>query len=551
MCGWRNPAEIPAIGNPGHFAIRRNTAFIGEPGIRTACRVEIQSRGSHAACSSPGVAGHSLMALSRHAERARYAASAAGRGRQACASWFGPLFGLLAWGAFVPAASAAFEADETSWEGYSQVLDLARQELGSDRVRILSSLDYSVLSPGDALVFVHPEVEIRFHPLAAFLAAGGRAAVIDDYGEAAALLERFHIHRANPPALPALRVRDNSNLPIALPAGAEALDGEPSEHPTLRGVDQVVTNHPTALRLEPGIELTRLLSLPARGEPEALLAVTGVIGDARACGLTARAGAEVPPAGRCGRLLAMADPSAFINLMLRYPGNRNFARGVIKYLLEDDTWGRRGGNLYFLTGEFRQTGSYGSEGGWRESLTEQETALREWIRNVRSEGLPEPFSIAIAAIAAIGVAIWAGLAGGQLYAPAPPGYARGVALDAQGGFAGRFAVLSGLSSDRALILLELKRALEASLRQRLSLPEAANTREIVASAAQGQLLKPETLRALSLLLQRLSAGEVAVLNARRLSVSDRALRGLNDGVLDILAEMKDQEKPTRDSRSQQ
>jgi hypothetical protein len=457
---------------------------------------------------------------------------------------------VLVWLGAPRRGEAAFEPDDVSWEGCSQLIGLARDELGPLRVRIISSLDYSVLDPRDALVFVHPEVDIRFHPLAAFLAAGGRAAVIDDHGSAAALLERFHIHRANPPALPALRLRENSNLPIALPARSDVPGGDTIDHPTLREVDHVVANHPTALRLEPGIELTRLLFLPARGEPDALLAVTGVIGDARACGLMSSVPAEVPPQGHCGRLLAMGDPSVFINLMLRYPGNRHFARGVVNYLLEDDTWGRRGGNLYFLTGEFRQSGSYGTSGGWRESLSDRAAAVLEWIRDARRDGFPEPVSIAIAAIAAIGVAIWSGLAGGQLYVPLSPGYARSVPTGAQGGFAGRFAVLGAASSDRALILLELKRALEASLRQRLELSDTASSREIVAAAASRQVFKPARLRALERLLVRLSAGEVAVMSARRLSISDRALRALHEGVLDILAEMKDQEKSKRDSRSQ-
>lgn len=444
--------------------------------------------------------------------------------------------------------AAAFEAADTGWEGCSQLIELARTELGSRRVRVIESLDYSVLDPADAIVFMHPTVDIRFHPLAAFLAAGGRAAVIDDHGKAAALLERFHIHRANAPALPALPLRNNSQLPIALPAASES--SEPNDHPTLRGVDQVVTNHPTALRLEPGIELTPLLVLPARGEPEALLAVTGVIGDARACGLTSTGGRDTPPEGHCGRLLAMGDPSAFINLMLRYPGNRSFARGVFNYLLEDDTWGRRGGNLYFVSGDFKQLGTYGDPDGIREVLSEQQAALLDWIEEVRSSGLPEPFSIALAAIAAIGVAIWAGLAGGQLYSPLAPGYARPLAHVAQGGFAGRVAVLASKSTDRSLILRELKRTLEAVLRQRLGIAGAAGPREIVQTAAEKGLLAPRSLRSLEQVLLRLSAGEIAVMNARRLSLSDRKLRALHDAVLDILTEMMDQEDPKRDSRPQ-
>jgi hypothetical protein len=427
------------------------------------------------------------------------------------------------------------------------LLELARNELGAGRVRVVSSLDYSVLQPGDALLFLHPEVEVRFHSLAAFLAAGGRAALIDDYGKAAPLLERFHIHRANAPTLPALRLRDNPNLPIALPAPSDSAAGEPSDHPTLRGVDQVVTNHPTALRLENGIELTRLLVLPARGEPDALFAVTGVIGDARACGLTS-GGAAQPPTGHCGRLLAMADPSAFINLMFRYPGNRNFARGVISYLVEDDTWGHRGGNLYVLVGNFRQSGSYGDTGELRETWSEQQAALLDWVEEVRSHGLPEPVSIAIAAIAAIGVAIWTGLAGGQLYTPIPPGYARVIPALSQGGFAGRFAVLAAPSTDRALLLLELKQTLEASLRQRLELPNA-DLGMLLETAARQRLLAPASVRNLKRLLERLGAAELAVSSMRRLTVSERSLRALHDGVLEILAEMK-KEEGLRDSRAQ-
>ena len=443
--------------------------------------------------------------------------------------------GLLSLG-LASQASAAFSPDDRGWEGTSELVSLARAQLGDARVRVVTSLDYSLLEPRDAVLFLHPEVEIRFHALAAFLGAGGRAAVVDDYGKAAPLLERFHIHRANAPSLPELRLQDNVNLPIALPAPSDTSESIPSDHVTLRDVDQVVTNHPTALRLETGIELTRLLTLPARGEPDALLAVTGVIGDAKACGL-AGGPADGPPQGHCGRLLAMGDPSAFINLMLRYPGNRSFARGMVTYLVEDDTWGRRGGNLYLLTGSFRQSGSYGDTGGWRESLLERQSALLDWLQEMRSNGLPEPVSIALAAFAAIGVCIWTALAGGQLYVAMAPGYARAVPTSAQGGFAGRFAVLAAPSTDRALILLELKQTLEARLRQRLNLPNASSG-GLVEAARQRQLLAPEVALELDGLLRRLAAAEVAVVSSRRLNVSERALRGLHEGVQKVLTEME-------------
>jgi hypothetical protein len=434
-------------------------------------------------------------------------------------------------------ARAAFAPEDRGWEGCSDLIALARSQLDDAHVRVVNSLDYSVLEPRDAILFLHPEVEIRFHAVAAFLGAGGRAAVVDDYGKAAPLLERFHIHRANAPALPLLTLDGRPNLPIALPAPADSSESEPSDHVTLRGVDQVVTNHPTALRLETGIELTRLLLLPARGEPEALLAVTGVIGDAKACGLAPGLAAERSPLGHCGRLLAMGDPSAFINLMLRYPGNRNFARGLISYLLEDDTWGRRGGNLYVLTGSFRQSGSYGDSEGWRQALLERQSALLDWFEDLRTHGLPEPLSIALAAAAALSVCIWTALTGGQLYVPLAPGYARPVPISAQGGFAGRFAVLSAATTDRSLLLLELKQTLEASLRQRLNLP-GANPAALADAAGQRRLLRPDSARELQRLLRRLGAAELALLSRRRLSISERALRGLHASARSLIAELE-------------
>jgi hypothetical protein len=437
-------------------------------------------------------------------------------------------------------AEAAYDPADEGWEGCSELLELARAQLGSERVRSIDHLDYSVLEPADGVIFVYPEVEIRFHPLAAFLAAGGRAAVVDDYGSAESLLERFHIHRANAPASPELRVLDNSQLPVAIPAPSESSPAEPSDHPTLRGVSQVVTNHPTALRLESGIELTNLLLIPARGEPDALLAVTGVIGDARACGLGGRSNIDVP-AGRCGRLLAMADPSALINLMLRYPGNREFARGLVSYLLEDDAWGARGGNLYILHGRFRQTGSFGGAPGLEESVQEQQAALLAWLAEVKRNGLPEPISIGLAALLGLGVAVWAGLASGQPYVPAVPAYAQSTPLINQGGFAGRFAVLASPAGDRGLILLELKRTLEAKLSSGLGLSPGSSARAILEALNGSLRLSPRSVQSLSETFRRLSAAEAAVLQARRLSISDRELAELHQRVLDILAEMKHDE----------
>jgi hypothetical protein len=443
-------------------------------------------------------------------------------------------------------ARAAFELNEEGWEGCSRLLEVARSELGRSSIEILGTLDFSRLTPSDALLVLHPEVEVRFDPLAAFLTAGGRAAIVDDYGDADALLRRFHIHRSNAPLRPEQSLHDDADLAIARPALEPGHDG--ARHPTLKGVQEVITNHPTALVLEPGVELTPLLTIPARGEAAALLAVTGVIGDAQACGLTGHADKGVPVEGRCGRLVAMSDPSVFINLMLQHPGNLAFARGLINYLTDDDSWGARRGKLYIVSGRFQQTGSFGGESGLMELVSDQQAALERWWQDARERGLPEPVNIALGALAVLGVAAWAGVAAAQLYLRPRPSYARPLPVVAQGGFAGRYAALSARTTDRALLLFELKRAFEATLRERLGLATAASSRAIIDAAQHDGHLSAQGVRSMERVLGRLASAEIAVTSARRLRVSDQALDTTGAEILEILVEMHQESEAKRDSR---
>lgn len=445
------------------------------------------------------------------------------------------------------AVQAAFELKDETWEGCSRLLGVAREALGKSNVELLGRLDFSRLTPRDALLILHPEVDVRFDPVAAFLTAGGRAAVVDDYGSGDALLRRFHIHRTNPPLSPEHTLRGDPDLAIARPALDAAHEG--ARHPTLKGVDEVITNHPTALALEAGVELTPLLTIPAQGEKPALLAVTGVIGDAQACGLSARSDRSAPFVEQCGRLVAMGDPSVFINLMLQHPGNLAFARGLIDYLTDDDAWGPRRGKLYIVTGRFEQTGSYGGQGGLEELLSDQRAALERFWQELQQRGFPEPVNIALGALAVLGVAGWAGYAGAQLYLRPRPSYARPLPVAAQGGFAGRFAALAARTTDRGLLMFELKRAFEAALRERLGLGATASSRAIVDAARREGQLSAHGLRSMERVLTRLSSADVAVTSGRRLRVSDQALDTTGAEILEILVEMHQESEAKRDSRA--
>jgi hypothetical protein len=245
----------------------------------------------------------------------------------------------------------------------------------------------------------------------------------------------------------------------------------------------------------------------------------------------------------------MGDPSAFINLMMQHPGNLAFARGLVDYLTDDDAWGPRRGKLYIVTGRFEQTGSFGGQSGLDELLSDQRAALERFWEELKQRGFPEPVNIALGALAVLGVASWAGFAGAQLYLRPRPSYARPLAVAAQGGFAGRFAALAARTTDRGLLMFELKRAFEATLRERLGLGATASSRAIVDAARHEGQLSAQGLRSMERVLERLGSAEIAVTSGRRLRVSDQALDTTGAEILEILVEMHQESEARRDSRA--
>jgi hypothetical protein len=447
-------------------------------------------------------------------------------------AWTILLIGLLP-----STARAAFELRDTSWEGTSELGQIAREKLGKPRVRVVPTIPWDELQPVDALLVLHPEREVDYREAAAFLAAGGRLGLLDDYGTGDALLRRFRIHRVRAPLEPKEPLRDNPNLPVAVPTLGP--DGHP--HPIVAGVDRVVTNHPTGLETEAGLRLTTVLELPALGEPATALALIGVIGDAKRCGLvsdgTEEPVAGAPPAtGKCGRLFAMGDPSALINLMLRYPGNRAFAARLVAYLVGDDTWGRRGGTLYIVANQFTQTGSFGKRAGFMGAIDERLEAIERLVSETRREGLPTPLALLLAALAAGGAAVWAVGAATRRYRRSAPRYARPTPLVAQGGLAGRAAVLAADTTHRALAVLELKAALEEALRERLRQPGGSIVHLAEEIDRQDALSQRNSL-ALRELVREMARAEDAVTRTERIRIEPEAIRKMHDAMTAILSEL--------------
>ena len=254
------------------------------------------------------------------------------------------------------AKAEAFDVSSSDWEGCGDFVRLAREELGDARIVPTSRLDLADLKREDGIILLHPEKTLDSASLARFMKAGGRVILLDDFGSGDGLLEHFGMERVPVPAHPAEALRNNPQLAIASPAGP---------HPVVVDITRVVTNHATGLKHP---DLSPVLKIKAAdGEPDVLIAVAGAVGQ--------------------GRLLAVGDPSIVINAMLRYPGNRTFARAIVRYAGDDDVWGKRTGRIFIVNGNFEQKGSYGDESTLATEWGERVRAFEDALAATRSEGV--------------------------------------------------------------------------------------------------------------------------------------------------------------------
>jgi hypothetical protein len=423
-------------------------------------------------------------------------------------------------------ARAAFDLNDTSWEGGSELFELAKKRFGRERIELAATLDYSKLSPKDGVVILHPEVPLDYEALSSFMRAGGRVALLDDFGTGDRFLARFDILRTRAPLTPSKLLRDNPALPIAEPAVEIVAGQEQNRHPITQNVDSVVANHPTALTHK---GLTSVLTIAARGEPNATLAVTGIIGKSEAKDALAQ---RVPR----GRLFAMGDPSAFINLMLRYPGNRQFAEGLLGYLVENDSWGEREGKLYFVANGFQQRGQFGDRGGL---LSGMQQALRDTLSEMHEHGLPEPLPLLLAALGCLGVMAWALLYAARPRPRATPRYSTAEPLVAQGGTAGRIAVLSAPSTDAALGLAELRAASTELLGERLGLGRSPSSKLLLAELERRGLLSRDGLRDLEGAFSELRDIEDRIVKKQRRLIPPARLEALRKKVMAAVLEIEE------------
>ncbi|MCL2824645.1 MAG: DUF4350 domain-containing protein [Polyangiaceae bacterium] len=428
----------------------------------------------------------------------------------------GILAGILTILSSTQALAIPYGFEDNSWEGCSTFIHTLKETIGNDKVITTSNLKWGDLTPYDGLIVIYPLRPLHSDELSAFLRSGGRVAIIDDFGASEENLQRFQINRVPAPTQPARMLRNNPALAIAEPIADTTAGRTSGVHPAVASASTVVTNHPSALTHP---NLTSVLRIQATGEPDGIIAVAGQVGK--------------------GRLFAVSDGSVVINQMLRYPGNRGLAQGIGAYLIADDTWGERNGKIYVVARKFEESGAFGNQSTIAKSINAFARDQRQRIAEARATGLSATTSIILGALAGLIGLIWIGNAAARSYQRKPPEYARPLPIVMQGGVAGRTAVLAAPTTNKALVLLELKSALEEAIANHVNTKLPLSAPDIQDTIERLQILDEQEWEKLKKLLLSVDVLETAIATGNPLRVRDRDVRLAAEQVHTILARINE------------
>lgn len=380
-----------------------------------------------------------------------------------------------------PAAAGAedFDPDNTEWNGLSELAGLV--PAGGLEVANAPSLP----AAGGGLVWIHPAAGADVEGLRAFVRAGGRAVIADDFGSSGPLFGAFGLTLGDVDTAGLERLGGNPALPVAR---ADA------GWPLAQGVSQVVTNHPA------GVSGPGEVRLRFDGS-KAALAIEQRLGR--------------------GRILFLSDPGVLINNMLELDGNRRFARNLLAFVGESGAIRLHVGPLPGRAGD--GAGGEDASGGWLGELAPQEEleALRDHL----------PWLLLVAfGLAVIGLAFLVPAGGERAWggrAPGPPP-ARPVRV------AVRAAALAGLpdhADGRLLASLVGRRARAALAAEGLTMADA------YARLAPRADTLPRGLSGIAALLQQLqetpAADDPYAPTGRRWTVAEAL--ALDEGMSELMA----------------
>ena len=332
-------------------------------------------------------------------------------------------------------ASDDYDVQSGDWNGLQELVRIAQQvdvELRPTRV-----LDWSEVRRGDGLLIIYPRANIELADLSGFLDDGGRLALMDDFGDAGPLLRWFQVSRSDDVTGAIARSTAVPGLLIAW---------RRSDHPLGEGIDQLVTNEPVTLfhpRLSPVFALT--------SDEHSGVVLAGQVGR--------------------GRLVISGDPSVLINTMMRFPGNRHFARNLLTQLA-----GRPGGRVHLVHSSFVARGVYHgrrAQGPVREVVQSVNDAL-ERLGRLAAEPTPArilALLLATVAALALGFRIWGNKPSDRFGPTAPAGAVASVAE--------KVAIFSGGGANLFYPALIAKRHLDRTLLRAVGLKPPANLTQIL------------------------------------------------------------------------
>lgn len=214
-------------------------------------------------------------------------------------------------------AHADFGPASSFWDGGKTLQTIAVEE--APHVVATSSLDLDRLRPTDAVVLLAPDGVLPVNDLVRFARAGGRLVVADDFGSGREMLSRFGIALVEADTTGAPRLRGEEALVVAERTLA---------HPLSEGVPALVTNRPAALA-HPNLHA---IFVTGRSS----LVLTGLVGR--------------------GRVIAIGDPSIFLNEMMALAPHRRFARNLVRFVTDDSD-----GTLYLVRGEATWSGTFDAD----------------------------------------------------------------------------------------------------------------------------------------------------------------------------------------------
>lgn len=218
-------------------------------------------------------------------------------------------------------SAAAFGVYNTGWDGVSELRGLA-EEAGAEPEVVTNTSRYATVDPeGTVAVVLSPErayTDREAARIRAFVRGGGTLVVAEDFGpHGAPLLAAVGAETRFDSAL--LRDERSGWRSPAMPVATGVTNR--SATPYTEGLSSLTLNYGTTL--SPGENATVLV----RSSPFSYRDTNGNDALDPDESLAAHPVVAVEPVGK-GRVVAVSDPSVFLNVMLDREGNRRFARNL-------------------------------------------------------------------------------------------------------------------------------------------------------------------------------------------------------------------------------